>query len=207
IPSGEYGAGNVIVWDCGVYSPDEDQQYFFGDREQAQARIREGLAEGKLSFFLRGEKLKGSFALVRTRESKQWLLIKHKDRFVSQGSDVLARRESVLSGVALDDPAKVGEVERIDASRLTPSGNPEPMPQKLAPMLAEIGDLAEHVGPRAGAAGSRWLYEPKLDGYRVIAYIRDKDVRLESRRGLNLTQMFPEVVEELAQQCAHSMVL
>src|SRR5580700_5990723 len=61
IPSRQYGAGNVIVWDCGVYSPDEERKYSFNDRAQAQMRVREGLAEGKLSFFLRGEKLKGSF--------------------------------------------------------------------------------------------------------------------------------------------------
>ena len=66
IPAKEYGAGNVIVWDCGVYSPDEDGRYSFGNREEAQERIRTELADGKLSFFLRGEKLKGSFALVRT---------------------------------------------------------------------------------------------------------------------------------------------
>ena len=67
IPAGQYGAGEVIVWDCGVYSPDEDQQYSFNNRAEAEARVREGLAQGKLGFFLRGEKLKGSFALVRTR--------------------------------------------------------------------------------------------------------------------------------------------
>src|SRR5579871_5103003 len=87
IPAREYGAGKVIVWDCGVYSPDEDQQYSFDDRAAAEARLREELAAGKLSIFLRGEKLKGSFALVRTGTESQWLLIKHKDRFA--GSDAL----------------------------------------------------------------------------------------------------------------------
>ena len=75
IPEKQYGAGNVIVWDCGVYSPDENQEYFFHDRQQAEERIRAELARGKLSFFLRGEKLKGSFALVRTSTDKQWLLL------------------------------------------------------------------------------------------------------------------------------------
>jgi bifunctional non-homologous end joining protein LigD len=99
IPAGEYGGGNVIVWDCGVYSPDEDQHYSFGDRAEAEQRTRSALVQGKLSFFLRGEKLKGSFALVRTTTPKQWLLLKHKDRF-ADAADVLARRDSVLSGVA-----------------------------------------------------------------------------------------------------------
>src|SRR4029077_2849502 len=81
IPSKQYGAGNVIVWDCGVYSPDEGQQYSFADRDAAESRVRAELAAGKLSFILCGEKLKGSFALVKTKTGNQWLLIKHRDRF------------------------------------------------------------------------------------------------------------------------------
>src|SRR5689334_20039035 len=65
IPPGQYGAGEVIVWDCGVYSPDEGETLFH-DRKAAQRRVREELEKGKLSILLRGEKLKGSFALVRT---------------------------------------------------------------------------------------------------------------------------------------------
>src|SRR5712672_4466635 len=94
IPAGQYGAGEVIVWDCGVYYPDEGQEYWFDDREEAEKRVREGLEKGKLSFLLRGEKVKGSFALVRTADSKNWLLIKHKDRFVST-ADVIAQDRSV----------------------------------------------------------------------------------------------------------------
>src|SRR3954467_12376074 len=59
IPPGQYGAGEVIVWDCGVYSPDEGEEYWFHDREEAQRRVREGLDKGKLGFLLRGEKIKG----------------------------------------------------------------------------------------------------------------------------------------------------
>src|SRR5205809_5972814 len=81
IPPGQYGAGEVIVWDCGVYSPDEGGATWFHDRGQAEREVREGLNKGKLSIELRGEKLKGSFALVRTKDAKQWLLIKHRDRF------------------------------------------------------------------------------------------------------------------------------
>src|SRR5207253_2410972 len=65
IPPGQYGAGEVIVWDCGVYSPDEHDATWFHDRERAEHEVREGLAKGKLSILLRGEKLRGSFALVK----------------------------------------------------------------------------------------------------------------------------------------------
>src|SRR5438445_4969083 len=74
IPPGQYGAGEVIVWDCGVYAPDEEGT-FFHDRAQAERQEREGLDKGKLSFQLRGDKLRPSFALVRKKEAKQWLLI------------------------------------------------------------------------------------------------------------------------------------
>ena len=77
--------------------PDEGRQYAFADRAAGAARVRAELAAGKLSFFLCGEKLKGSFTLVKTRTGNQWLLIKHKDRF-AQANDVLARHLSVLSG-------------------------------------------------------------------------------------------------------------
>src|SRR2546423_3170811 len=100
IPPGQYGAGEVIVWDCGVWSPDEDGETSFHDREKAEARARAELAKGKLSLQLRGEKLKGSYALVRTSDGKSWLLIKHKDRFVSD-ADVTLRDRSVLSGITV----------------------------------------------------------------------------------------------------------
>lgn len=198
IPAKEYGAGNVIVWDCGVYSPDEDNRYSFGNREEAQERIRTELADGKLNFFLRGEKLKGSFALVRTSSDKQWLLLKHKDRFVSSSGDVLARSRSVLSGRSLDELASNG-APRLDAAVLGPSGPSEAMPKKLEPMLAEIGDQ-----PRSDP---QWLYEPKLDGYRVIAFVQDGVVRLQSRRGIDLTTAFPEIVVDLQAQAVDSMIL
>src|ERR1700682_5927191 len=126
IPPGQYGAGEVIVWDCGVYSPDEGGETWFHDRGQAERQVMEGLEKGKLSILLRGEKLKGSFALVRTKDKKQWLLIKHKDRFAA-ATDVTAQNRSVLSGVAVQD-LKVVPAHRIPASQLVPSGQVEPMP-------------------------------------------------------------------------------
>src|SRR5205809_3509380 len=128
IPPGQYGAGEVIVWDCGVYSPDEGATWFH-DRGQAEREVREGLDKGKLSVLLRGEKLKGSFALVRTKDAKQWLLLKHKDRFAA-AIDVTAQNRSVLSGVAVED-LKVVPAHRIPASQLVPSGAIEAMPAKL----------------------------------------------------------------------------
>jgi len=198
IPEKEYGAGNVIVWDCGVYSPDEGGQYAFADRTVAETRVRAELAAGKLSFFLSGEKLKGSFTLVKTRTANQWLLIKHKDRF-AQANDVLARHRSVLSGVSLDELAPAKPPVRLDAARLAPCGPAEEFPAHLAPMLAESGDGAN--------SDPNWRYEPKLDGYRVIAFVSGDRVRLQSRRGLDYTRFFPELSKELAATPAGQMIL
>lgn len=189
IPAKEYGAGSVIVWDCGVYSPDEDRKYSFGDRGEAEARVRAGIEQGKLSIFLRGSKLKGSFALVRTATSGQWLLIKHKDAFAGE-RDVTLQDRSVLSDVSLDDLPGKSQPPRLDAARLVPNGPAEAMPDTLAPMLAMTADAAR--------SDPDWLFEPKLDGYRVIAFVAGAEVRLQSRRGIDLTAQFPEIVAGLA---------
>jgi bifunctional non-homologous end joining protein LigD len=194
IPPKQYGAGEVIVWDAGVYSPDEEG-LFFHDREEAERQVREGLAAGKLGFELRGEKLKGSFALVKTKQA--WLVIKHRDRFVST-EDVTTRDRSILSGASVAEMKSV-PAHRIAAARLVPAGDVVPMPAKLAPMLAES----------AGAAFDKagWMWEPKLDGYRVLAFIDSQGVKLKSRKGLDLAQHFPKLVAELARQGVDGMVL
>lgn len=198
IPAKEYGAGRVIVWDCGVYSPDENREYSFGSREEAERRVRAELAKGKLSFFLRGERLKGSFALVRTAAAQQWLLIKHRDRFATV-ADVMLQDRSILSGVSLDDLAAGSVPPRLEAARLAPTGPLEAMPTELEPMLAMTGDA-----PRSDPD---WLFEPKLDGYRVIAFVEGASVRLQSRRGIDLTPQFPEIVAELSAQAVDRMIL
>lgn len=196
IPAGQYGAGTMIVWDAGVYSPDEGGTWFH-DRAGAQAEVRAGLAAGKLSFLLRGEKIKGSFALVRTKEAEQWLLIKHKDRFVSE-RDPLVDDRSILSRRSVAE-IKFFPAGALSPDALAPRGTVVPMPAPFPPMLAEIGEAPFH---RDG-----WAWEPKLDGYRVLAYIDGTGVRLRSRRGLSLAERFPRVTAELAAQQVDGMSL
>jgi len=197
IPAGQYGAGEVIVWDCGVYSPDEDGETWFHDRARAEQLVRKGLEDGKLSLQLRGGKVKGSFALVRTKDAKTWLLIKHKDRFVAKG-DLTERNRSVLSGVTVEEMTAV-PVQRLPAERLVPGGEKRPMPGELSPMHAEIGDAAFN--------NPDWMWEPKLDGYRALAFIDRDGVKLRSRNGLELGEDFPRLVAELGKQGVSGMVL
>lgn len=84
IPEGEYGAGTVMVWDRGTYLPE-------GIEDVAAA-----LDKGELKFSLNGKKLKGSWVLVRTR-NRQWLLIKHRDRFASTDDITLSAPTSILT--------------------------------------------------------------------------------------------------------------
>src|SRR2546430_17155634 len=159
IPAGQYGAGEMIVWDCGVYSPDEGGTWFH-DRAEAERRVREGLEKGKLGFLLRGEKVKGSFALVRMADRRNWLLIKHKDRFVG-ASELTLMKRSVLSGATLDD-VKALRLQRLPVEQLIPNGALEAVPTSLAPMPPALGDAPlDHAG---------WMWEPKLDGYRALAF-------------------------------------
>jgi DNA ligase D-like protein (predicted 3'-phosphoesterase) len=99
IPGGEYGAGEVIVWDRGAYVPLDAAGRPVAARSWA-ATVRRGLAAGRLSFLLQGEKLRGGWSLVRLRrgEGKDWLLIKRDDEAAAPGRDVLADGRSVLSG-------------------------------------------------------------------------------------------------------------
>ena len=195
IPAGQYGAGEVIVWDCGVYSPDESGTWI-EDRAAAEQEVLRGLASGKLSITLRGEKVKGSFALVRTSRGKYWLLIKHKDRFVTK-EDVSVRARSVLSGIAVDE-MKAMPVKRLAAEKLAPAGPRTPMAQGLEPMHAELADAPFNKPD--------WVWEPKLDGYRILAYIQHGQVSLRSRRGLELAETFPGLAAELGEQGA-AMIL
>ena len=102
IPEGNYGAGNVIVWDNGTYSLADS-----GNTKSIEEYFKSGLQKGHLSFILDGKKLKGEFALVKLKikQKDAWLLIKKDDEYASE-SDVLLKNESVISGLTLEAMAK-----------------------------------------------------------------------------------------------------
>jgi bifunctional non-homologous end joining protein LigD len=97
IPSGNYGAGTVMVWDVGTWEPEGDAHAM--------------LAKGDFKFRLDGEKLKGSFALIHIRSRKpgnkgtEWLLIKHRDAYVQEPYDIDEYDYSVLTHRTLDQIA------------------------------------------------------------------------------------------------------
>src|SRR5438105_7470885 len=95
IPKGEYGGGQVIVWDAGIYAPEENGRPCF-DRQRAEVLVRQGIKSGKLTVFLVGHKLRGGWTLVHTQD-KNWLFLKKDDGFANSTYDVLATDASVLS--------------------------------------------------------------------------------------------------------------
>ncbi|HEV8574127.1 MAG TPA: DNA ligase D [Dehalococcoidia bacterium] len=206
IPKGEYGGGQVIVWDAGTYSPDEGGKLSFDDREEAEARMREGLAKGKISIFLRGRKLKGSWTLVRTKRSeKDWLLIKHHDEFVDLQRDITQEDRSVLSGLSIADikAGRLPERRPLDSLLVRPGdikgARAADFPKSFEPMHASLSQKS--------FSSENWLFEPKLDGVRAVSFIDNGRVSIFSRRGLDATRQYPVVAKELEEQPESQLVL
>ena len=99
IGEGEYGAGEVIVWDQGTYRPLAGKT-----KDAMQEQVREQLNKGDLRFLLFGEKLRGEFALIRQQRlgEKAWLLIKKRDQYASD-ADITLQDRSVITGKRLGE--------------------------------------------------------------------------------------------------------
>ena len=184
IPRGSYGGGDVIVWDWGTWEPEETDD------------PGEAVRKGELKFVLHGEKLKGRFVLVRTRsdgDREDWLLIHKRDEAADPDWDVDALPKSVKSGRTNDEvkagapavwdsraPAAEAAIDLAGATKV-------PLPDFVPPMLATAVDKP--------FSDDNWLYEMKLDGYRVEAVVRDGRVRLWTRNKQDAARYFPDLAE------------
>lgn len=104
IPRGNYGAGDVIVWDKGLYASSE-----VSDLSEGYRALESGIERGELKIVLHGEKLKGAFALVAMKGAKEpnaWLLIKERDTYANIEKDVTRAVKSVLTGDTLPRDSK-----------------------------------------------------------------------------------------------------
>jgi bifunctional non-homologous end joining protein LigD len=206
IPRGEYGAGTVVVWDRGTWHP-------IGDP-------RTGLASGKLTFRLEGEKLRGRFHLVRTRGSSgaktTWLLLKADDaqaERTSAGEITATEPASVLTGRSLEQVAAEATrvwsrgTAEIEPPRITTPGDPSgvagarraKVPASVRPQLATLVD--------APPQGDDWLHEIKLDGYRLLARKEQGRVALTTRSGQDWTERFASIALALEELSARSAIL
>jgi bifunctional non-homologous end joining protein LigD len=112
LSKGEYGAGSVMVWDEGTYTPEIEREKGIWEeiteRSAAEEAMHRGLQEGRLLFRLYGTKLRGSFALIRVRGFKgkeSWLLIKHQDEYAVKGYDANTFDFSAISNRSLAEIA------------------------------------------------------------------------------------------------------
>jgi len=185
IPKGQYGAGEVIVWDEGWYALAEGSD------------PAKEIAAGKLKFILHGKKLKGLFTLVKMKaregeHGEPWLLFKDHDEFEKKRYDIDDYPESVKSGktiaeIAAEKHPKTWQSRPVDPPKRTRArhaGRAEPLPKITAVELATLID-----GP---FNDENWLFEIKWDGYRAICTVDAKGkLTLVSRNGLNLLEKFP----------------
>jgi len=179
IPEGNYGAGEVIIWDRGWYEARK------GDPAEEEKTLRAELKKGHLTFILHGEKLHGEFALIKMHgagmKDNSWLLVKKGDEFASE-ADVRQQAESVKSHLTLDE---IGKGSEIDLKDYPKTAAPWPVDPMLCTMVAAPFD-------RNG-----WLFEIKWDGYRAIARKEGKEVWLSSRARNDFSAKFPPMVEAL----------
>ncbi len=116
IPAGNYGAGNVIIWDQGTWELTEPDDAV------------EGLRKGKLAFRMFGKKMFGEWALVRIKgrspKGNEWLLLKHRDAWASSEVDVTeVAPNSVVSNLGVDEigAENVWESNRKATGRRAPT--------------------------------------------------------------------------------------
>jgi bifunctional non-homologous end joining protein LigD len=175
IPEGEYGAGAMIVWDRGVWTPLEDPH--------------EGLEKGKLLFELQGHKLMGKWTLVKTRQApNSWLLIKERDAYLDpDASTEDYPDDSIYSGLSVDEfPEAEAHARTIGERAVAMGAKPSPVHAKDVKLV--LASSEERPFTRMG-----WVFELKYDGYRLLAERRGRDALLRSRSGHDLTATFPEI--------------
>lgn len=195
IPEGHYGAGEVIVWDRGIWIPQDDPEKAY--------------AKGRLKFELQGEKLAGLWNLVRTHmpgKQEQWFLIKHQDGAARPQSDydiVAAEPDSVLSERAI--VAKAPKEAATASKRSKSIKKPGPAHKEKSPRLtgAHKAKLPDQIKPELAtlvekAPDGQWSYEVKFDGYRIMARIDHDEVKLFTRNGHDWTHKLPAQAKALA---------
>jgi bifunctional non-homologous end joining protein LigD len=213
IPKGQYGGGTVMLWDRGYWDGDDPER---------------GFKKGDLKFTLEGEKLHGSWVLVRMRNDRtggnrtNWLLIKHRDEYAKEGeaNNILEEDRSVASGRSMEEIAAgkgrapkpfmtrsgrgkadaVWQSNREETARQGRSIASRPAPAKPK----KIGDMPPFVAPQLCTSvdrpppGDGWGHEIKFDGYRVQLRIENGEATLKTRKGLDWTDKFGAIAAEAA---------
>jgi bifunctional non-homologous end joining protein LigD len=212
IPKGQYGGGTVMLWDRGTWAP-----------EQGFQDIRKALEDGELKFSMHGERLRGSWVIVRTRPDAKgraaWLLIRHRDaathpddarapddddRSVASGrsmAEIAAGKGRAATPFMTQAGAPAGSVWHSETTGASPTGlqpagkgktsktaprSTDSLPSFIAPQLTRPVDKP--------ATGPGWAHEIKFDGYRMQLRTEGGRATLKTRKGLDWSGKFPEIV-------------
>ncbi len=193
IPEGSYGAGTVMVWDRGTFNVE-------GNLDALKQ-----LEQGEIKFNLNGEKLRGSFVLVKLKHSEkgnEWLMIKHRDAAEDSAWNIENHDGSVLTGRTIDEIKEELPPKRkpslIQAAELQ-GAHKGAMPSRVEPMLATLG---EHP-----FSDPNWLFEIKWDGVRAQARIENGTLALRSRTGADITKRYPELASLPQALTAHQAIV
>jgi bifunctional non-homologous end joining protein LigD len=212
IPKGQYGGGTVQLWDRGYWESDDPER---------------GFKKGDLKFTLDGDKLHGSWVLVRMRHDRNggkrtnWLLIKHRDEFAGEGeaNDILDQDRSVASGRSMKEiaqgngrapkPFMTAKAGRGKAAAVWQSNRGEAAKARAkgkaaVPAARQVADMPDFVAPQLCTSvdrpptGEGWCHEIKFDGYRVQLRVEGGKATLKTRKGLDWTDKFKTIASEAA---------
>ncbi|UAJ12720.1 DNA ligase D [Polymorphobacter megasporae] len=220
IPKGQYGGGTVMLWDRGYWAP-----------EKGFENIAAALAKGELKFVMEGERMHGSWVIVRLkgdgrgRPKNAWLLIKHRDEGAVEGNvtgpsdddrsvaskrtmaDIAAGKGRSAKPFMTAGGADAGAVWQ--SNRSTATAGPKAAAETKTKSPAEPGKSANAVVAEVvpafiepqlttmvekPPAGSGWAHEIKFDGYRMQLRTVGGKATLLSRKGLDWSAKFPEIV-------------
>jgi bifunctional non-homologous end joining protein LigD len=194
IPKGQYGGGTVLLWDRGTWEPVGDPHTSY--------------RAGSLKFTLKGEKLRGGWALVKIGgrrkdgDDRSWLLIKERDQQARPGeaeSIVASQPKSVATGRTIEQIAAAGDRVWHSNRDGGDDSSPDPaevpgarrtaFPKFIQPQLATLVERPP--------GGDGWLHELKHDGYRILARVERRRAALLSRNARDWTEKFPTVAAAL----------
>ena len=207
IPQGQYGGGTVQLWDRGYWQP-------LGDLS-----AEEQLRKGELKFLLAGERLQGSWVLVRMKHDREggkrtnWLLIKHRDEFARDAAatqKMIDEDASVASGRPMSDIAagkgRAPKPFMLDSRKLARADatwnskestvEVEKPATKRRKSSAKVPDFIEPELAKLverPPSGDEWAHEAKLDGYRMQLRVAGNEATLKTRKGLDWTDKFQPI--------------
>jgi len=222
IPRGQYGGGTVMLWDRGYWAP-----------EKGFEKIGAALAKGELKFVMEGERMHGSWVLVRLKNDKvskskpSWMLIKHRDAGAVDGNVTgpTDNDTSIASGRTMTEIAD-GKRRKVkpfmtaegpdagavwQSHRSDETSAPEPSAKAARAPAAKQAPRSRAKGPTVSALpafvepqltkssdkpprGETWAHEIKFDGYRMQLRTVGGKATLLTRKGLDWSAKFPEIV-------------